>query len=289
MEASAAPEVHYDRITDAWQYLLGQDFHYGCFNSQDDSLEAATHNLSVLMAEQGRMGANLSVLDVGCGIGTPARLLAETYGCRVTGISTSAVGIDQATQRARQCGLADRVSFTVADGMANGFPDASFDRVWVLESSHLMPDKEALFSECARVLRPGGILVLCDIMLRRNLEAADIRSKSREFLHLHYTFGHAKLESLDSYQRMLRVAGLQVLEALDLSDSAFPTLRHWQCRLEANVEAVRALIGAEGVEHFRASCEILPTFWQSGIFGYGLIAAARNRDMHGSSYEAEIG
>jgi 27-O-demethylrifamycin SV methyltransferase len=275
METSAEPQVHYDRITDAWQYLLGQDFHYGYFTSEEGTLEAATHNLSMLMAEKGHIGPHLSVLDVGCGIGTPARLLAEHYGCRVTGISTSAVGVAQATQRARESGQADRVSFRVADGMANGFPDASFDRVWVLESSHLMPDKEALFAECARVLRPEGLLVLCDIMLRRDLGATDIRSKSREFLHLHYTFGHAKLELLDSYQRMIGQSGLQVLEALDLSDAAFPTLAHWQRRLEANVEAVHALIGAEGVAHFRASCEILPSFWKSGIFGYGLVVAVR--------------
>ena len=276
MESLAEPQVHYDRITDAWQYLLGQDFHYGYFTGPDESLEAATRHLSELMAEKGRIGPHLSVLDVGCGIGTPARLLAGQYGCRVTGISTSAVGIGQATRQARESGCADRVSFIVADGMANGFPDACFDRVWVLESSHLMPDKQALFSECARVLCPGGVLVLCDIMLRRHLDASEVRARSRDFLHLHYAFGHAKLELLESYQCLIGRAGLDVLEALDISDAAFLTLAHWQQRLEANVEAVRELIGTEGVEHFRASCEILPTLWNAGIFGYGLVAAVKH-------------
>ena len=62
---------------------------------------------------------------------------------------------------------------------------------------------------------------------------------------------------------------------MDISDSVFPTLAHWSRRLENHTEGVRALIGDEGVEHFRASCDILPTLWEDRFFGYGLIAAVK--------------
>ena len=275
MSSADDPVTHYDQITRAWQYLLGEDFHYGYFKRMDEPLEVATNNLTVLMAEKGRIGPDTSVLDVGCGIGSPACFLAERYGCRVTGISTSSAGIEDACRRARERGCSDRVSFSSGDGMDNGMPDASFDRVWVLEASHLMPRKQALLAESARVLRRGGSIVLCDIMPRRDLPRAEILRRARDYLHLHYAFGHAKLETLETYERLARAAGLEVLESLDLSDSAFPTLAHWSRRLEENVEQVRALIGDEGVEHFRASCAILPALWKERSFGYGLIVAAK--------------
>lgn len=275
MESAADPVTHYDKITRAWQYLLGEDFHYGYFKSHNESLDVATNNLTLLMAEKGQIGPDVSVLDVGCGIGSPACFLAKRYGCRVTGITTSPNGVEHARARAERERCADRVSFLLRDGMDNGMPDASFDRVWVLEASHLMPRKEELFAEGARVLRPGGTMVLCDIMPRREVPREEILRRSRDFLHLHYAFGHAKLETLGTYRRYAEGAGLVVREAIDISDPIFPTLDHWRRKLEENVDEVRALIGDEGVAHFRASCEALPTLWKELIFGYGLVAATK--------------
>jgi 27-O-demethylrifamycin SV methyltransferase len=275
MGSADDPVAHYDSITRAWQYLLGEDFHYGYFNANGESLDTATNNLTLLMAERGAIGSGLEVLDVGCGIGSPACFLAERYRCRVTGISTSPAGVEQAQLRAQRLGCSDRASFRIGDGMDNGMPDASFDRVWILEASHLMPHKDRLLAECARVLRPGGRVVLCDIILRRPLTPAEVLRRSRDFLHLHYAFGHAKLETLATYRRFAESAGLAVVESMDISDRIFPTLDHWRRRLEENREEVRALIGDDGVEHFRASCEILPTLWNEQLFGYGLVAASK--------------
>jgi 27-O-demethylrifamycin SV methyltransferase len=269
------PAGHYDHITRAWRYLLGEDFHCGYFTAENEPLETATDNLTNLMAEKGSIGRDMPVLDVGCGIGNPACFLAERYSCRVTGISTSRAGIELANRRARERGCSDRVSFALADGMDNGLPDASFDRVWVLESSHLMPLKEGLLAECARVLRPGGHLVLCDIVLRRELPLAEVLCRAQDFVHLHYTFGRAKMESLETYGRFAERAGLQVSELLDISNQTLPTFGHWQRKLESSREDIRALIGDGGLEHFLASCEILPGFWKQRIFGYGLMAAVK--------------
>jgi 27-O-demethylrifamycin SV methyltransferase len=273
--AADDPVTHYDNIAQAWRYLLGEDFHYGYFKSENDPLDMATTNLTELMAEKGSIGPGHSVLDVGCGIGTPACLIAERYGCEVTGISTSPAGVELANTRAQQRNCADRVRFKIGDGMANGIGDALFDRIWVLESSHLMPRKDALLAECARVLRRGGRLVLCDIILRRALPRAEILRRSRDFLHLHYAFGHAKLEELSTYHQAAEAGGLEIQELLDISDRIYPTLGHWRSRIDTHSDAVRALIGDEGVEHFRASCEILTDLWQAQRFGYGLVSAVK--------------
>jgi ubiquinone/menaquinone biosynthesis C-methylase UbiE len=96
------------------------------------------------------------VLDVGGGLGGPARTLAVTVGCRVTVLDLTEeycrVGADL-TQRA---GLADRVSFRHGDALALPFEAGSFDAVWTQHSSMNIADKEALYREAHRVLRPGG-------------------------------------------------------------------------------------------------------------------------------------
>ena len=275
MASSDDPVTHYERVTQAWRFVLGEDFHYGYFRTDDEPLDVATDNLTRLMAEKGAIGRDTSVLDVGCGIGNPACLLAERYGCRVTGISTSPTGVEHAGQRARERGCADRVTFRVADGMDNRLPDASFDRVWVLESSHLMPKKNALFAECARVLRPGGRLVLCDIVLRRSLPLADVLSRSQEFLHLHYAFGRAKMETPETYRQLAERAGLLTTEVVDISDQTFPTFAQWRARLQSHEDTVRGLIGQDGLEHLLASCDVLPALWTEKIFGYALLVAVK--------------
>lgn len=269
------PTAHYDRVTAAWKYLLGEDFHYGYFRSEEDSLESATDNLTQLMAEHGAIGPDMSVLDVGCGIGNPACFLAERNGCQVTGITMSRVGVEQASRRARERGCADRVSFLAADGMNNGLPDCSFDRAWALESSHLMPRKDALLAECARVVRPGGRVVLCDIILHRDLPLTEVLRRARDFTHLRFAFGRAKMETLATYRGYAERAGLRVTELLDISDQTLATFAHWRRRLENNYEEIRALIGDEGLEHFRSSCDILPALWKQRVLGYGLMVAEK--------------
>ena len=275
MESVDNPVTHYDRITSAWRYLLGEDFHFGYFRAANESLEAATDNLTTLMAESGSIGPDMSVLDVGCGIGNPACVLAERYGCRITGISTSGTGVEDARRRAHERGCSDRVSFSIADGMDNGLPDASFDRVWVLESSHLMPRKDVLLAECARVVRPGGRVVLCDVILGRELPLSEVLGRAQDFMRLHYAFGRAKMETLETYRRFGELAGLRATKLTDISDQTLPTFAQWHSRLESHSEEVRALIGDDGLGHFLASCEILPALWKERILGYGLIVAVK--------------
>jgi 27-O-demethylrifamycin SV methyltransferase len=276
MAAIDDPVEHYDRITRAWQYLLGDDFHFGYFHDDTSSLDAATENLTTLLAERGSFGPDLKVLDVGCGIGNPACLLAEQYGCHVTGISTSGTGVEHARRRAHERGSSDRVSFLIADGMNNGLPPGSFDRIWVLESSHLMPRKDTLLAECARVMRPGARLALCDIILPQELPMATVLSRAQEFIHLNYAFGRAKMETLSTYRTFAERAGLRVIESTDISDQTFRTFAEWSDRVEQNAEQVRALIGDDGLEHFRASCRILPSLWSQRILGYGLLIAQKD-------------
>jgi SAM-dependent methyltransferase len=110
----------------------------------------------------GRSGQR--VLDVGGGLGGPARMLAAEYGCHVTVLDLSESFCQAGEMLTERSGLSDRVSFKVGDALDMSFEDASFDIAWTQHSSMNIADKERLYSEIHRVLRPGGRLAMHEIV-----------------------------------------------------------------------------------------------------------------------------
>lgn len=109
------------------------------------------------LLEMCHLDATSRVLDVGCGGGNTACLIAELYGSRVLGIDISEVMVAKAKERARRMGLDDRVEFRVADVFELPFEENSFDVV-IVESvlTPLPGDKSKALGEMVRVVRPGG-------------------------------------------------------------------------------------------------------------------------------------
>lgn len=271
------PAEHYDRVTDAWRLLLGEELHYGMFED-DEPLDEATSALTRRMIECARLSPGLEVLDVGCGTGAPACRLAREHDVKVLGITTSPVGVDAATANAEADGLGERVRFEVRDGVATGLADSSFDRVWALESSHLIRDRAALIAECARVLRPGGWLVLCDIVRGREIPFAEVRRRMPDFQTLREAFGDAHMEPLSLYLELARDSGLVVEESLDLTEATLPTFDRWRQNAARNADAVRDRLGDDGFEAFVSSTDILEAFWRDRSLGYALFAARKPGD-----------
>ena len=270
-----APAAHYDRVTKAWEYLLGQNLHYGVFATGGEPLPLATDALTRLLADRAELSPANTVLDVGCGTGTPACFLAESFGCRVVGISTSEVGLERARARAEERKLSHLVSFELRDGMANGFPDASFDRVWIMESSHLMPDKRRLLAEGHRVLEPGGRLILCDLVLKRILTTRDVVQIRYELLLLRDVFGKAKMEPLEWYAEELARVGFSDVNTVDLTRETLPTFDRWDENARESRERCVELCGERSWQQFVASAAVLRRFWETGILGYGTVWATR--------------
>lgn len=273
-DISYDPARHYDRVSAAWQMLLGDELHYGLFASATDSLAVATAGLTSRMIEQARLAPGMHVLDVGCGTGTQACQLARDLGVQVLGITTSAQGVGIATQRAADEGVTG-VRFELRDGTDNRLPGNQFDCVWALESSHLMRDRDALLAESARVLRTGGRFVLCDLIRHRAIDFREVRARRADFATLREAFGDAHMETLDYYVAGLTRCGLSVDSVEDLTDATLHTFARWRANATAHRAEVSEAIGADGLAAFERSTDILEAFWRDGTLGYGLVAASK--------------
>jgi SAM-dependent methyltransferase len=110
------------------------------------------------------LAADRRVLDVGCGLGGATRYLAATLGCRVTGIDLTPDYIAAARMLAERTGLAGRVDYRVASALDMPFEDRSFDAAITFHVAMNIADRAGLYREVARVLRPGAVFCIYDVM-----------------------------------------------------------------------------------------------------------------------------
>jgi len=122
---------------------------------------AATADLAKLVG----ITAQMSVLDIGSGIGGPARFLAETYGCRVTGVDLSDSFVEAARYLTARTAQSDQISFETANALNLPFDQNSFDVVLLQHVAMNIHDRPGLYKEIRRVLKSGGHFATFDVVL----------------------------------------------------------------------------------------------------------------------------
>jgi 27-O-demethylrifamycin SV methyltransferase len=276
------PASHYDDISDAWRYIFGDNFHFGYFTSPDISLDQATEALIDALADLGTITEQSKVLDIGCGIGAPAFHLYQKYQCTIVGISTSPHGVEIAAAASQQKGFANKVSFVRADGTCTGFEPRSFDVAWVLEASHLM-DKKKLFSESHRVLKSGGQLLLCDIMLTQRPKILEQtkhlwrlkKSYVTGYLAMKEAFARGRLAPFCDYYTGLANAGFNAIEIVDISQKVLPTMSHWGSNITGKRSEILRTLSQEKLDVFLSASDFLEYLFLSRVMGYGLVRATK--------------
>ncbi len=103
------------------------------------------------------------LLDVGCGIGGPARYMATRFDCKVTGIDLTAEFCEAARHLNGLLGLDARIAIEQGNALDMPFADGSFDGAYSMNVSMNIADKAAFYREIHRVLRPGAWLMLSEI------------------------------------------------------------------------------------------------------------------------------
>lgn len=122
---------------------------------------AATAELARLAG----IAAGMAVLDIGSGVGGPARFLAATCGCRVTGVDLSAPFVDAARYLTDRTGQAAQVSFQTGSALELPFDAGRFDAALLQHVAMNISDRPRLYREIRRVLKPGGRFGTYDVVL----------------------------------------------------------------------------------------------------------------------------
>jgi MPBQ/MSBQ methyltransferase len=187
-----------------------------------------------------RPGARL--LDIGCGIGGPARHFATVHDCHVTGIDLTEEFLAVAESLSRRMGLADRLAFRPAYTDRLDFADASFDGATLLHVGMNIPDKAAVFAAVHRVLRPGGFFAVYDVMRLGEGELA---------FPLPWADGPEAsfVEPPETYRAALRQAGFSLAGERDRSAFAldfFARLRARQAQSGPPPAGLNAVLGPAG-------------------------------------------
>lgn len=150
----AAVASHYDELDHFYRDVWGDHVHHGLWLSGDETRAQAMLQLANLVADRAGAAHGVRICDIGCGYGATARVMAAR-GADVTGITISpaqaAIGQRESENPKIICG----------NWLQNDFAANSFDAAIAIESSEHMPDLAQFFAQAARVLRPGGRLVIC--------------------------------------------------------------------------------------------------------------------------------
>src|SRR5580692_2057714 len=117
------------------------------------------------LAKLADITADMSVLDVGSGVGGPARFLAATYGCQVTGVDLSESFVDAARYLTERTGQSGQVSFQTASALELPFDDGRFDVALLQHVAMNISDRARLYREIRRVLKSGGRFATFDVVL----------------------------------------------------------------------------------------------------------------------------
>jgi ubiquinone/menaquinone biosynthesis C-methylase UbiE len=128
-----------------------------------DEFHGGQRPATVRLAEMIGFTGGERVLDVGSGLGGPSRFLAWRYGVRVSGVDLTAEFVRIAEMLTRRTGLEGRVDYRQGDALDLPFDDASFDVAWSQNAAMNIPDRDRLYREMRRVLKPGGKLGLQEV------------------------------------------------------------------------------------------------------------------------------
>jgi sarcosine/dimethylglycine N-methyltransferase len=174
------------------------------------------------------------VLDIGAGVGGPARFLAHTVGCQVTALELQPELHALGVELTRRTGLTDKVTHLQGDALTHPLP--TVDAVMSFLAIVHIPERPRLFTRLAQALRPGGGLYIEDLCQHGPLSPQD-----HEALQ---TIVHANtLTSLDTYASDLRAAGFTDVTATDLTPDWSPFAAERLAAWRANRTAYAAIHG----------------------------------------------
>ncbi len=178
-----------------------------------DEFHIRGRDATLELAAQMNLSMDSHVLDIGSGLGGPARCLAEVYGCRVTGIDLTPAFCHAAATLSGWIGLSDRVDFRQGDATRLPFRENQFDAAMTIHVAMNIKARDRLYAEAKRVIRPGGMFAVYDVLQG---EGGDVLYPVPWARDPHISH----LAATDRMADLLVDAGFRLLEVIDSTEQS---------------------------------------------------------------------
>jgi len=177
------------------------------------------------LGRQMNLSEDSEVLDIGSGLGGPARTLAEEYRCHVTGIDLTQAFCDAAEQLSKWVNLDGRVMFQEGDATDLPFEDNQFDAAMTIHVAMNIPAKNKMYTEAKRVIKSGGIFAVYDVLKGGGGDVLFPVPWARE-PSISHLVAHDEMEAL------LTQAGLEILQINDSTEESHGWFAAMAARME---------------------------------------------------------
>ncbi|GAB7328353.1 hypothetical protein MBLNU13_g00343t1 [Cladosporium sp. NU13] len=234
---------YYDLATDLYEEAWAQSFHLCRFGVGETLLQALARHEHYL-AHRIQIDQSMTVLDVGCGVGKPAREIATFTGCNVVGLNNNAYQVERATAHAAREGLSDKVSFVKGDFMKINFPENSFSAAYAIEATVHAPSLEGVYAQIFRVVKPGGVFGVYEWVMT---DAYDPSNKRHREIRLGIERGNgiSNMVSRKEALAAMRKAGFEIEHEEDLAERE--DRRPWYAPLAGDLAGAQNLWDLLGV------------------------------------------
>ncbi|MDE1995481.1 MAG: class I SAM-dependent methyltransferase [Rhizobiaceae bacterium] len=209
-----------------------------------DEFHLGRHEATVQFARDLDLTEGMRLVDIGSGLGGPARYFASNHGCIVHGIDLTDEFVNVANALTKRCDMSSEVHFQQASALALPFGDASFDRATLIHVGMNIENKAAVFAEIRRVLRPGGLFGLYEVMKMRD-------SALLYPMPWAMTSETSFVEPPEVYRRLLNEAGFTVDFEEDRSALALRLAQEMRASAASGTQqmlSLGALMGASAAE-----------------------------------------
>lgn len=224
MEAKANSYIrsYYNLVTDMFEHFLGRSFHYFHIPVGKPISSAVKWHEEYLAAKL-NLQPGQKVLDVGSGVGGPARQIAKSFDVQIVGLNNNDYQIQRAMRYTSQAGLQSQVAFVKGDFMQMHFEPESFDAAYAIEATCYAPSLKDVYLEIFKTLKPGGILAVYELVMT---DSYDDRNSHHRLIRykLEKGMGVPSLVKSSDAIKAFKAAGFELKEAEDLANrpDSFP-------------------------------------------------------------------